>query len=249
MTIGSFIKNVVEVVQVGFPTPVWTGIGLGVFFVSVLALVWGQHKDNEKQKENNTELRRQVGIPQQSSQKEPVREPTLKEEFRKAKVAWVLWYSGTRARADKVLDVPIPIRVLLLRPDENSEALLRIIKEAETPLDEILADIKFFTRRALQTAGRVQIGWHAQYIGYTLSIYDTSPHKGKDGILIPNSNEAWLVRSPLDPKVGAVERSRERIFNKGEDADKFQAYLEVFKDMWEIRIKVKLEDNEPVVSD
>ena len=175
------------------------------------------------------------------------REPTLIENFKKAKMAWVLWFTGTKARADKVLETGIPVRILLLVPDVNDDTLLKVLKEAETPLDEAIADIKFLTRRALMMNDKIQIGWYSEDLGYTLSIYETNPQKDKNNEPIPTSDEAWLVFAALDPKAGAGERTIERIFNRGKDAAKFQAYLEKYKEIWKQRVRVKLENDEPAV--
>jgi len=225
----------------------WTVIGLGLFFFAILALVFQQHKDNEELRKSNQALKEKIeNFEAKVGQRIERVEPTLKEESQQSKVVWALWYAGTKARADKVIDVDIPMKILLLQPNADNEALKRVIEEADTPLDEILADITFLTRRALHKKGRIQVGWLTDYIGYTLTIYDNSPTKGKNGELILNSNNAWLVRTPLDPRVGAGERTRERIYNKGKDAEKFQAYLETYKEFWTKRIKVRLRDGIPI---
>lgn len=172
------------------------------------------------------------------------REPTLTEDFDKAKVVWGYWFAGTKIRADKVLEKEIPgrgkikDRALLLRPD--TEAFAGICQTAECPEDEVGHDIESLIKHILTLNSGIEPRVSSERRDWSLSILDSNPIVDDKGKLIPNSDNAWIVYKSLDPKVGAGERRLRRI-EKREEPSVFDGFLKEFVRMWDVAAKVALD--------
>lgn len=169
----------------------------------------------------------------------------LLDDFKSAKVAWGLWFAGTNIKIDKVLDEDIEGRILLLKPYKSDRNLQEVSRRAEVSLLDIIKDVETLTEKALST-NRFQVGWRSAYPCYSLTIFDSNPTKGKSGEIIPSSDSAWIVIKYLDPKVGAKERTIQRIY-KETQLKKFEGYFEEYQRIWDNRDKLKLENGSIIV--
>lgn len=210
-----------------------------VYLISIFIAPYHQHNElrdevRELIKKCDTLKNEKEELIGQLNKREPTRSD-INTDFSVAKVVWGQWHTGTKMRAESVEEKGKLTRVLLLRPEGSNKALRKAVKKVGdrtgNKLEAAISDIKYLTIDTLNKG--IEVKWHTQYVGYSFTIYDPSPKIAKDGELIPNSDDAWIVQQYLDPSVSSGLRTMRRIFKKEKgDLENFNALFNEFETMW-----------------
>lgn len=158
--------------------------------------------------------------------------PSLSEAIKSSKVVWGFWHTGERAKAS--FKYGSVTKILLLEPNENSEAFQHVLTEATgtATQKDILANIKLTTESALQN--NIHVKWHNEVTSLSFMICDPSPNI--DGELVKFSHRAFIVVQVLDRNLNIEEWS---VYKKTEAKDRyaFNGYVKWFKEIWDNRSK------------
>ena len=168
------------------------------------------------------------------------------DAYIQSKIAWGLWFTGTRVRVEKALEEIDAAKIMLLNPDSNNKGLVEAAKRANVSLDAVQSDINHFTRYALEMPKKIEVGWYSEYRNLSFTIFDPTPIKELSGELTPNSENAWIILSVLDPNAGAESRLTMTIHKK-KDPRKFDGYYSEFKEWWSRREEVRLQGGNLIV--
>lgn len=175
----------------------------------------------------------QITVPDKEVNKGETAVPSRRKALESTKVAWGLWHTGQRMRAEKLISAKSLQRILLLNPESNEsidEVARRVGGELRKERERLIQEINDTIAEALanQKAPRL----YAKHRESSLTIYDSTPIKDANGDLIPNSDNAWIYLEILVPNVGIDQWKDEIIYNKGKDKQRFMGYFKEYEAIW-----------------
>jgi hypothetical protein len=183
------------------------------------------------------DLKLEVNRLQESAAKYKDEITYLKTQSRRAslevsQVVWGFWHTGQRMRADRLISNEKLQRILLLNPESKDD--IEIVAKRVGAIGEfqrIIREIRDTTNDAL--LNKKAIKWYPHHRESSFTIYDPTPIKGVDGILIPKSENAWIYLEVLIPNTGIDQWKDEIIHNKGNEKAQFEGYFKEYEDTWQ----------------
>lgn len=200
-----------------FLTPLQAPLGYGLVFFAIGAMIFLYHKGRSETKAKD-----------------------IVSAVKEAKVTWGLWHTGATSILDRGVITPgKPTsikRVLLLKPDPNTpefKFLTRFAgrdREAEQKrhIDETNSLID------LLHEAKIPYRCYSEYLLFTFTIFDKKPTEKERGEDIPSSKDAYVVVQPVEPKRRLRPYRKWVVRNKGKDKDQFEAYLQLYKEIWQL---------------
>jgi hypothetical protein len=237
ITITSGILNAIGIWQIASFLN-WALIGMGVFFLAILSLVYAQHKDNEtlkKQVENLVKGDKtriidetsEMGVKYYANRE--ALEATIEEELKDTAIAWVLWFTGWSARGYNIHLQSKIQRMLLIYPRLYYEKSMSafITEKAHGESDNEAKQVLRFAEEA-HNAG-VDIKWQSTLPEYLLVISD------------PNTPHAWIRIERFDLTKEAKDWESIRVY-KDKQPHLFESLLWLYDMLWQKGEKPYWED-------
>lgn len=209
----------------------WITSGSVVVFVFVLFSFLGYRKvaiERDNVKSELLNLKRYETMKQDIEVKpDNVAIQSRTEAIESSALAWGLWHTGHRMKVEGLIKNPNLQRILVLHPKAIAEVARRV---GEVGQERIINEIRETTAEAL--ANKKEIKWYSNYRESSFTIFDTNPRIDEDGILKPNSENAWMHISYLIPNVGIDVWKVQEIRNTGSERQIFAGYFKEYEYIW-----------------
>ena len=221
------ITDTLNVWNLGLSEGRWITIGLTIFFVAVLALVYGQHRDNQLlRREIQDVASKRAGDIDVAKSRDVVHYHNRRElpsdfgEFDDIKNAWVLWFTGVGARERLIHQSGNIKRIILLDPAiVSSPQVLDYLKnQAKNREPKTIAQvIRDISKEAWQA--KVKVKWLNAVPECLFVIHD------------PQSQNAWIRVEILDLDRFATEWESYKVY-KTTNQWLFTKLLVMYQKLW-----------------